>query len=187
MNDKLQRISYELRQLGRRGQLGIVLFLAALVLLGMTNAKMNEAEALTLVDGHLETNILASVESSDDIDVVKRFYEVLPDQDGFNQAITEILHTAEDYGFLPDRSDYTESLVLQARMVRYQIKLPLIASYIEVRKFISDVMNAQPTIALHNVSFSRDDINEELVDANIEFVLYTKAYTKTASNKRKRE
>lgn len=170
-----QRIRYQLRQLGWLGQLGLVLSFVAVVLLGWTQVNRKEANVLRLALNHPQQSLLQSAESREVTeDVVKHFYAVLPAQDDVNPAIAAILHTAERYGFVPDRSDYTENVVPEARMVRYQIKLPLIAPYVDIRKFIAEVMNAQPSIALNNVSFSRGDINEELVDANIEFALYTK-------------
>ena len=60
-------------------------------------------------------------------------------------------------------------------MVLYQIKFPLVAQYPTIRNFVTDVMNSQRTIALSHINFKRDDLNNDIVSANLEFDLYTKA------------
>jgi len=56
--------------------------------------------------------------------------------------------------------------------MQYQIKLPLTGSYIQIRRFINQVLNAMPSIALSDISIKREDISSEVIDARIQFTLY---------------
>lgn len=168
-------VTYQLRQLGWQGQLGLFFLLATIFLLGLIQINMNEVSTLSLAVNHLQAHALKEDGNiARTRDVVKYFYAVLPAQDEHNKKIAEILHTAEINGLTPVRSDYLARAVPQSMMVQYQIRLPLVGRYLTIRKFITDVMNTQPSVALRNISFRRENLDSDVVDANVEFILYTR-------------
>lgn len=176
MNDKKQWITYQLRQLGWKGKLGMLFFLAAIFLLGLVQASMEEVRVLSLTVNELQSRSLVhGGMTARTSDIVKRFYAVLPAHNELNQKVSEILNAAENGGLTPLKSAYLTRPVAQSRMSKCQIKLPLVGRYQAIRKFITDVMNAQPTIALSDFNFRREDLSSNVVNANVEFILYTKA------------
>lgn len=176
MNTNMLWVTYQLRQLGWQGQLGLFFLLVTILLLGLIQANMREVRTLSLAVNHLHAHALKDDENvARTRDVARRFYAVLPAQNEHNQKISEILHAAEMHGLTPVRSDYVARAVPQSMMVQYQMRLPLVGRYLTIRKFITDVMNTQPSVALSNISFRRKDLDRDVVDANIEFILYTRA------------
>lgn len=168
-------IRYQIRQFGWQGQLGLCLLLATIFLLTLIQSNIKEAELLSLSVNNLQTHAQDQDKSNArSRDIAKRFYAVLPAQKELNQKVAEILYAAENNGLTLTRTDYVARTIPQTMMVQYQIRLPLVGSYLTIREFITDVMNAQPSIALNNVSFHREVLDSDVVDANVEFILYTK-------------
>ncbi|MGJ8620926.1 MAG: type 4a pilus biogenesis protein PilO [Methylophilaceae bacterium] len=175
LGKKIPWISYQVRQFGWQGQSGLLLLLAAIFLLILIQSNIKEAELLRLSINNLQTHKQnQGNKKATSGDVAKRFYAVLPAQKELNQKVAEILYAAENNGLTLTRTDYVERTIPQTMMVQYQIRLPLVGSYPTIREFITDVMNTQPSIALNNVSFHREVLGNDVVDANVEFILYTK-------------
>lgn len=58
---------------------------------------------------------------------------------------------------------------------RYQILLPVKGRYPEIRAWLADAMNAQPGLALEELSFSRGTVAEPVLQARLRWTLYLKA------------
>lgn len=58
---------------------------------------------------------------------------------------------------------------------RYQITLPVLGPYPQLRGWLADVMNAQPALALEELSFSRPNAADAQVQARVRWALYLKA------------
>ncbi|MDO9449499.1 MAG: GspMb/PilO family protein [Rugosibacter sp.] len=59
--------------------------------------------------------------------------------------------------------------------LRYQITLPMQASYPQLRAWLVDVMNAMPTVALDEINFRRDDAGSPAVESRMRLTLFLKA------------
>lgn len=177
MDAKIQWFLYQLRRLGWQGQVAILLLVATLVIFFIIQSNHNEAERLRLVIEDLQRNVPVEIkrEKQQANYIAKRFYEALPSENEANQTIADVLAIIEKHGLALNRSDYSTRAIPQSSMVLYQIKFPLVAQYPTIRNFVTDVMNSHRTIALSHINFKRDDFNSDMVSANLEFVLYTKA------------
>lgn len=101
-----------------------------------------------------------------------RFYAFFPPQDTAAAWLEKIyaaagkqtlgLQTGE-YRFVPDAG---------GKLGRYEITLPVKGPYVQVRKFIADVLNEIPVAALEDVRIRRDTIGNDVVEAKIKFALY---------------
>lgn len=101
-----------------------------------------------------------------------RFYAFFPQQDTAAAWLEKIyaaagkqalgLQTGE-YRFVPDGS---------GKLGRYEITLPVKGPYVQVRKFIADVLTEIPVAALEDVRIRRDTIGSDVVEAKIKFALY---------------
>lgn len=176
MDEKGRWFTYQLRQLGWQGQLAIILLLTSIVLCGLIYLNVEQKNKLrVMVDElrlHAPVNLQNVIKTKD---VTQRFYNILPTQNESNKKIYELLEAVEQHGFTLNRSDYSTRAIPQSRMVLYQIKFPLEGNYSNIRNFVTDVMNRQPSIALSHISFQRDAPKQDMVSTNIEFFLYTKA------------
>lgn len=176
MNAKMQWLAYQLRRLGWQGQLAILLLVATVVIFFIVQSNNAEADRLQLVVEELQRSVPVEIKREKQSNyIAKRFYQALPSENEANQKIADILTLIEKHGLALNRSDYSTRAIPQSSMVLYQIKFPLVAQYPNIRNFVTDVMNSQRTIALSHINFKRDDLNSDVVTANLEFVLYTKA------------
>ena len=176
MDAKTQWLTYQVRRLGWQGQLAILLLVATVVIFFIVQANHAEAERLQLVIEDQQRNVPVEIKREKQSNyIAKRFYEALPSENEANQKIADVLAMIEKHDLALNRSDYSTRAIPQSSMVLYQIKFPLVAQYPTIRNFVTDVMNSQRTIALSHINFKRDDLNSDVVSANLEFVLYTKA------------
>lgn len=176
MNAKMQWLTYQLRRLGWQGQLAILLLVATVVIFFIVQSNNADADRLQLVVEDLQRSVPVEIKREKQSNyIAKRFYQALPSENEANQKIADVLTLIEKHGLALNRSDYSTRAIPQSSMVLYQIKFPLVAQYPTIRNFVTEVMNSQRTIALSHINFKRDDLNSDVVSANLEFVLYTKA------------
>jgi Tfp pilus assembly protein PilO len=176
MDAKTQWLTYQVRRLGWQAQLAILLLVATVVIFFIVQSNNTEAERLHSVIEDLQRTMPMEIKREKQSNyIAKRFYQALPSENEANQKIADVLTLIEKHGLALNRSDYSTRAIPQSSMVLYQIKFPLVAQYPTIRNFVTDVMNSQRTIALSHINFKRDDLNNDIVSANLEFVLYTKA------------
>lgn len=176
MDEKLQWFNYQFRRLSWQGKVAIILVLTSVVIAFITQKNMDEASQLQGAIEDLKLSVPVEIEREKQSNyIAQRFYQALPSENEANQKIADVFAVIEKHGLALNRSDYSTRVIPQSPMVLYHIKFPLVARYPTIRNFVNDVMNSQRTIALTHINFKRDDLNSELVSANIEFVLYTKA------------
>jgi len=176
MDAKTQWLAYQVRRLGWQRQTAILCMVVTVVIYFIVQANHAEAERLQVVMEDLQRNLPVEIKREKQANyIATRFYEALPSENEANQKIADVLGLIEKHGLELNRSDYATRAIPQSSMVLYQIKFPLVAQYPTIRNFVTDVMNSQRTIALSHINFKRDDLNSDIVSANLEFVLYTKA------------
>ena len=88
----------------------------------------------------------------------------------------ELLHRAAAlHGLTLASGEYR--LAGSARTVaqRYQITLPVLGTYPQLRAWLADALNAQPALALEELSLSRPAAADARVQARVRWTLYLKA------------
>lgn len=176
LNAAFDIANYQMRQLGWQGLLGLLLVLGSLAYLFLQAIpKENQVQQLQLDASNFKTNSkrYAQDHKTGQLDVVKDFYRVLPAQNEANNKISVILNAATNAGLSIEKVEYEQPLS-HYPITPYQIKLPVKGSYVQIRQFINEVLNAIPTIALNDVSMKRDDITTDVLVTNIQFILYLK-------------
>ncbi len=103
------------------------------------------------------------------------FYEGLPNADGMLEAVETIHRTAAANGVKLATGEYRLVRQGSANLQRYQITLPARASYPKLRSWLAEVMNAVPAAALNDISFQREDIGSDLIEANVSLTLFLRA------------
>jgi|SRR5450830_143720 len=174
-NHAAQVLRYRMRRLGWQGLVGILLIFASLLfLLIVAIPKSHQLQQLQIEMVTLKANPRPNLKNGSNhaqFDVVQKFYDFLPLQNEVNNQIIAILHVATNVGLVVDKVEYVQPLTASP-LIQYQIKLPLKGSYIQIRQFISQVLNASPSMALNDLSLRREDLATELVEAQIQFNLY---------------
>jgi hypothetical protein len=104
-------------------------------------------------------------------DRLETFYRFFPTAAGVPDLLDKLYSAASRRSVVLGQGEYR--LVREpGRLARYQITLPVQASYPRLRGFIEDVLEGVPAAALESVSFKRETISTDTVDAQIRFVLY---------------
>lgn len=175
-NEKIEWFLYKLRQFGWKGSLGLILLLGTAFLLALLILpKSIELATLYVVMG--KQNILHSsaqqVDSKkESLDVIQNFYALLPLQKEANNKITEILDAAKGAGLVFNKTEYMSQAVPASALIKYQINMPILGTYIQIRQFINSVLKAHPSLAFNTISLKRQDVNNDAVEANIQMTLY---------------
>jgi len=168
-------LQYKLRQLGWAGWLGLFLLLfSLLIMVTVIRSQANKVETLTADINELKTNPNINkleIKADTQFDIEQRFYALLPQQNEANNKIAEILHAATSVGITPNKVEYS-SQSPSATLIKYQIRLPVQGSYVQIRQFINAVLNNLPTVALNDISMKRENIGSDLIEANIQFTMY---------------
>lgn len=99
-------------------------------------------------------------------------YASLPASNGALEAVEIVHRAAEANGVKLANGEYRLVREGSAQLLRYQITLPARSSYPHLRAWLADVMNAIPAAALDDISFRRDDVGSDSVEARVRLTLF---------------
>lgn len=105
------------------------------------------------------------------------FYQFFPSQNSVPQQLDKIYRAAQVHGIQLAQANYAPSTEKRARLLRYQITLPVKGSYVQLRKFVATVLAAVPVASLDNIGFERQKIGDQTIDAKIKLTLYLDTQT----------
>jgi Tfp pilus assembly protein PilO len=100
------------------------------------------------------------------------FYRIFPGEKSSPQWLEKLLAVAETHGLAMDQGEYTATPDKTAKLVRFQITIPMKGEYLKIRKFLAALPTELPIIALESVQFQRQKIADPVVEAKIRLVLY---------------
>ena len=100
------------------------------------------------------------------------FYDFLPPESDTYKLVGKLLDAAATQGIAPEKAEYQLTRLSAAPISRYQVTLPLHAEYVAVRRFMIDVLNTLPNAAITEVSITRDEQAEGMVNARLRFTFY---------------
>ena len=166
---------YQLRQLGWQGLLGFGLVIGSLAILffmvypTIQNTKNSDARILKMQQYVQQHPVV--LKPAKKLNFEQQFYDLLPVHSEANRKVAQMLDAVEQVGLTVNNVEYSTQPYSDA-MIKYQIKLPVQGTYIQVRQFINIVFEALPTVALNNVDFRRDDIGSDTIQTNLYFTLY---------------
>jgi hypothetical protein len=104
------------------------------------------------------------------------------DAAGFTASLPAIASNAADMNRLFEiasasniktpKADYRLSAISSSLFLAYEVRIPVSASYVDVRRFTADALSQLPNLALDGVRFSRLDSTSEALDAELRLVLF---------------
>ena len=103
------------------------------------------------------------------------FEASLPQAAGALQAVRHLHRSAAEHHVLLSTGEYRLVSEPGGRLQRYQITLPAVGTYPDLRAWMADVLNEIPTVALDELSLKRNAVGEPLVQARLRWSFYLKA------------
>lgn len=99
---------------------------------------------------------------------------VVADEGQIARIVRDLFAHAARSGVVLAQSDYKRSSEPGGGLTTLEIRLPVKGRYPKIRRFISDTLVSMPGVALRDVSFRRDGINVEGVEAQLRFIVFLK-------------
>lgn len=97
-----------------------------------------------------------------------------PATESVNKTWEELAKLAEKSGLTIDHAHYESSPEKHAGLLRYQLNMPVKATYPQILDFLAEVIQSTPNVALEQLSFRRESVDSNLIDANIDLALYVR-------------
>lgn len=103
------------------------------------------------------------------------FYALLPEASSAPDWLGEIHKAAHGASISLDQAEYRMIAERDGRLGSYELNLPVRGTYVQVRQFVTRVLNAVPAAALDDLVIKRETIGTPTVDANIRITLFLRA------------
>lgn len=103
------------------------------------------------------------------------FFATLPDATEAVEAIAVLNQAAQRNKVALVTAEYRVTRAGSGPLLRYQISVPLRADYVHLHAWLTQVLNALPHAALDDISFKRDDVGQEQLDARVRFTVFLRA------------
>jgi Tfp pilus assembly protein PilO len=99
----------------------------------------------------------------------------LPPETTFPDALGTLAMAAQEAGLAFDEGSYQVARLAQGRVARYEIMLPLAATYPQLRAFLDSAASAIPTLSVDNVQLQRHKADEPALDARVRLAILMEA------------
>ncbi len=171
-------------QFGILGLLGVSLILASILLFGLKN--ISAKKALTESQEQLNKKISQanSFHDKQKFDTSKPevfdFYKAFPTTSQLSSSLKAIKRTASKNKLALDKGDYKFTLISKNKtkvedIAKYEIKLPMYGSYVQIRTFINEVLTEWPTLALSELQLEREGSMSPILSANLTFIFFARS------------
>lgn len=105
---------------------------------------------------------------------LEEFYRFFPAQQTAPDWLQKIHEAAGKQGLQLPQADYRLLHDNGTHLVAYQVTYPMKGSYVQLRRFITQVLRDVPVASLDDVSLRRDNVGEAEVQATVKFTLHMK-------------
>lgn len=105
-------------------------------------------------------------------DNLRLFYDTLGEKRYAEQQVRTLFGLAAKAGLTLSQGEYKSGYDRNARLTTYQVTLPLKGSYADVWKFSLMALRAIPFASLDELSFKRENIGDQQVEARLRLTLY---------------
>ena len=100
------------------------------------------------------------------------YYKFFPSQTSAPDWLEKIYRAAQDQNIQLEKGEYRTNREKAGKLMRYQIILPVKGTYLQLRKFLAAVLAGIPIASLDHISFERQKIGDEVIEAKIKLTLY---------------
>ena len=100
------------------------------------------------------------------------FYAALARPVNAPDLLRRLHRAAQAQGLALEKAEYRPLADPGGRLTRYQILLPARGTYPEVRRFLAQAGREVPGLSLDGITFQRQHIGDEILEAQIKFTLF---------------
>lgn len=100
------------------------------------------------------------------------FYRKFPVEGQTPQLLEKLVALAANHGLSLNDGEYKATRDKVGRLVRYQVTLQVRGQYPQIRKFLTDLPDALPFVALENVQLERQKVADSKLEAKIKLLFY---------------
>lgn len=150
--------------------MGIVLFITLLII----QAHWHQQQLLLALQQTPVASIQEKSRVQSTFPTVASLIQKWPTEDEAERISAEILAQADAMGMVFERAEFQSLPVEHATLQIQRIKLPLKGDYLQVRQFLTQVLQTYPSMALSQFKLQRSDVMQKGVEAYVELSLYTR-------------
>jgi len=99
-------------------------------------------------------------------------YKNFPPQDEVAEILSKIYSMAKNSKITLEHGTYKKIIDKTSPFSKYEIEFPIKGKYSEIQLFTSRILNNIPAIALNQISFKRETINDTNIQSKLFFTLY---------------
>ena len=175
----IPKIIWQVRQgstrLGLPGIVGLGIFAFGLAFYvsaiypaqGRLEALRRDAESL----GQL-ARAAAGEQKSGPVEQLSAFYEFFPKSASSPDWLAKLYEAAAAQNLNLEQGEYRMVRDRTGRLLRYEINLPVKGGYLQIRKFLSQLLADIPNASLDSVTFQRQKISDAAIESQIKLTLY---------------
>ena len=184
MMNKINNLAHEL---GWQGIVGAALLLTGLLLSNAALTPLEERATLareqvaaqdpgTTLGAEMQRQVNSSPAA-----MLEKFYDFFAVNQEITDHLAKIYNLAQANGLELKKGDYKVVRNKGERITQYQITLPLIGGYNQIRGFSARVLEEITTLSLDQIKFERKQANFSTVEAEVIFTLYRSNHEKNTS------
>lgn len=166
------RVSRALETLSLLNKLGILLLLATLLAYFFAYQPLTSKLAGLEQSTRQDHNPILPV--TDPAANVNQFITAFPSLTTRAGKLNELVEIAKQQELLLNEVTYKTEANVHQPFNRYQVELNVLASYPEIHRFLSSVLEKMPFVAIESLNLSRESALDEAVEARIQFTFYFK-------------
>jgi hypothetical protein len=175
----LQRqLGYYTQRLGTWGLLGAALLLAAvltwavLVRAGEREIAANARKIVALKQQESTKSSLPANSALGREEQLRVFYSNFGAAEKLPDTLKRIYQAGQKQGLILETGEYMRLQTGAERLARFRVTLPLKGSFKQVLGMMDTVLQENNTVALENVTFKRDKVDDEAVEAKVTFLVF---------------
>jgi hypothetical protein len=180
VNAVLNRLWHRLlRRIGAQGLIGLVLLVAALVLIAWAPSLLREAAELRETAQARHTALLGAIRARDQQpsaqQQMQKFSASFPTRDRNAEDLREVFAAARRHEVALNKGEYQFNADPASPFVTYAATFPVREGYGDIKKFTSDVLRSLPHAAMEELRLERSDAGATVLDARIRITLIYRA------------
>lgn len=178
MNKLSASINRWLSLLGTAGVIALGLLVFAVLFHNMavapSRARLAEVKArIVQVQSRLpRPGVSASAGPQDALARVDAYYGSFPGLDELAAAINDTLEVAKGHALVINQADYQYEPPRKGELTAYQMSFAVKGSYPRIRRFLMDLLNDHPEMALEQVTLRRDNVGSAELEARVQLTFY---------------
>lgn len=174
----MKRLRANLERLGWPGVIGIALAAFAVAFYFTSLAPLERALAERRAEAAaLETRLRMGESIVRDpkvgtVDQLATFYAFFPNAASSPDWLGKIHAAAKSKGLVLQSGEYKLERRAEQKLARYQITLPVVGTYGQIRNFLGEVLAEVPAAGLEDITLKRESAGSATLEARIRLTLY---------------